>query len=271
MPSVRCHSTNESQRCSVRYIRLISHRFPFHRQGQPPTLDPRVIQRPSSWTLEEDDDVRGLLDKTIGNAHNTRSIMVGPVFTDVAGPSVQTRPASSQPYGRSGSRARSAQGAPAFTGYKGGARRPQTAAGVRRETTLDAKEYGRSDIVQLRREMLIRSHGQGNNLDTFAAQPFQATAMGRRARYGRALDRSEVMIIQGTSRRRVCGDTICSEVVLPPQCFTAAVSTIDTQGGNITELLEFRMTSILQMDQYIYVTPVPDRWVVSLPISFTLF
>ncbi len=38
-----------------------------------------------------------------------------------------------------------------------------------------------SHVLQLRREMLIRSHGEGCNLHLFSAEPFETTAMGRKA------------------------------------------------------------------------------------------
>lgn len=38
-----------------------------------------------------------------------------------------------------------------------------------------------ADMMQLRREMLLRSHGLGHAMECFADQPYETTAMGRRA------------------------------------------------------------------------------------------
>lgn len=46
---------------------------------------------------------------------------------------------------------------------------------------MESRKISPSGVVQLRREMIIRSHGEGSNLHLFPAEPFNTTAMGRKA------------------------------------------------------------------------------------------
>lgn len=56
------------------------------------------------------------------------------------------------------------------------------------------------DVVQLRRSMLIRSHGQGTDSGQYASRPYETTAMGRRVRSARTTRDPEVR--KHGSRRR---------------------------------------------------------------------
>lgn len=126
--------------------------------------------------LEDDDDIRVLLDRV-------RAASLPRPATSSGKPSRKTRPVSGNPYGRSQAKVNpppTKGGSPAER-CEGFMRRPKSAGMHGWARSLDGRKTDPSDVVQLRRELLIRSHGEGRNLRLFPTEPFETTAMGRKA------------------------------------------------------------------------------------------
>lgn len=130
-----------------------------------------------SVDLEVDEDIRILLNR-IRAASPPRPATSG------GKPSGKTRPASSRPCGRPPAKAdpQPTKGGSSAEPYEGFVRRPKSAGANGWGNSLNGKNTNPSeDAVQLRREMLIRSHGEGRNNHLFPTEPFETTAMGRKA------------------------------------------------------------------------------------------
>ncbi|CAM9403292.1 unnamed protein product [Pylaiella littoralis] len=126
--------------------------------------------------LEDDDDIRVLLDRV-------RAASLPRPATSSGKPSQKTRPVSGNPYGRSQAKVNpppTKGGSPAER-CEGFMRRPKSAGMHGWVRSLDGRKTDPSGVVQLRRELLIRSHGEGRNLRLFPTEPFETTAMGRKA------------------------------------------------------------------------------------------
>lgn len=126
--------------------------------------------------LEDDDDIHVLLQRAYSSSSSIRS--------ESGGLSGKPRPSSGQSYGRSRGRAESPlpQGGPSAAACKGSARRPRTAGATATARLFDGKKVSPVDMAQLRREILIRSHGEEQHLHLYPAEPFETTAMGRKVR-----------------------------------------------------------------------------------------
>jgi len=132
---------------------------------------------PDRLGLEDDDDIRVLLERARSDASSTGTASLPRPATSGGGrPGKISRSKPSHPYSRSLPKVEvsPAQG----TGLM---RRPHTAGAGGRARSLERSKTNSSHMLQLRREMLIRSHGEGCNLHLFPAEPFETTAMGRRA------------------------------------------------------------------------------------------
>lgn len=142
-----------------------------------PTLS--AAPRADCFNLEDDDDIRILLDR----AHSSTSSIFPEITRRPATSGVKRfgkmRPESS--HGRSQATGESppARGSPSSR-CKDFVRRPQTAGAGGRIRSSESSKINPAGVVQLRREMLIRSHGEGSNLHLFPAEPFKTTAMGRK-------------------------------------------------------------------------------------------
>lgn len=140
-----------------------------------------------SVDLEDDEDIRILLDRI-------RAESLRRPATNGGKPSGKTRPASSRPCGRSSARVYPppTKGGSSAERFEGFVKRPKSAGANGWESSLLEKKTNPSDVVQLRRKMLIRSHGEGRNVHLFPTEPFETTAMGRKACYIDPERRTEV-------------------------------------------------------------------------------
>lgn len=127
--------------------------------------------------LEDDDDIRILLDRI-------RAASLPRPATSSGKPSGKIRLVSSHPCVRSQATVdspplkRDGSSADCCEGF---VRRPESTQMNGWVRSLDGRKTDPSDVVQLRRKMLICSHGEGRNLHLFPIEPFETTAMGRKA------------------------------------------------------------------------------------------
>lgn len=180
-------------------------------------LDPKTPSVSGTWNLENDEDIRILLNRAPSRVSNIRPSTAGAEsnFRGSSGGgdtrSTPTRPSSSGPSVPSRTKPESRQdNNPRPADCRGCARSRQTAVGGGKGGFFQGKGISRSDVVELRREMLIRSHGEGLNQDTFAVQRFETTAMGRRS-HGQTVDRTEVR-----RSRNIQVDIVC--LVVDQRC-----------------------------------------------------
>lgn len=152
---------------------------PFFMQLQGRSFPPAwsINRGPDRLGLEDDDDIRDLLDRAHSDASSTGTASLPRPATSGDGrPGKTTRSKPSHTLSRLLAKVEAcpAQG-------KGLVRRPHTAGAGGRARSLERTRMNSSHVLQLRREMLIRSHGEGSNLHLFPAEPFETTAMGRKA------------------------------------------------------------------------------------------
>lgn len=158
--------------------------FPSVSQFQQPNSRPTLTAtpRPDRSNLEDDEDIRILLDRGYPSTSSIRSETAPRPATRGGKPSDKTRPDCSHPYGRSRAGVKSPRGrsSPTLSRCKDLVRRPQTAGAGGRMRSLESRKINHSGAVHLRREMLLRSHGEGKNMHLFPAEPFKVTALGRK-------------------------------------------------------------------------------------------
>lgn len=136
--------------------------------------------------LEDDEDIRVLLDRADSSDSGTppETAPIRRPATSGGKRSGKTRPEYYHPLdGRAQARVESppARGIPSSSRGMKTVRRPQTAGAGGRIRSSENRKISPSGAVQLRREMLLRSHGEGGNMHLFPAEPFKTTAMGRKA------------------------------------------------------------------------------------------
>lgn len=177
-------------------------------------------QGPDRLSLEEDDDIRVLLDRAVSDTSSIGTSGLPRPATSGDGCSRKTGLNSSQPFSRLLVKAEAppAQGSSCC---KRVVRRPHTAGAGGRARSLERKT-NQSDVLQLRREILIRSHGEGCNRHLFPSEPFEATAMGRKACCTDPGGRAEVRRLRGMTgsdsapcRRFTTG--LCSIILVMPR------------------------------------------------------
>ncbi|CAM9554481.1 unnamed protein product, partial [Scytosiphon promiscuus] len=154
-------------------------RSPPDKEERSSTHRPDVIPTSDRVTLEDDADVRVLLDRTQSSRSCTSSEKVPRPATSCGRRRESALSASSGPFARPRARAEPSPvpGSSSAQAHEAFSRRPHTAGAYRREIS---SEIDTSDMFRLRREMLIRSHGEGRNANLFAAKQFETTAMGRK-------------------------------------------------------------------------------------------
>ncbi|CAM9371358.1 unnamed protein product [Ectocarpus sp. 6 AP-2014] len=149
---------------------------PPQRTEQTSTPHPRSTPMPDCVGLEDDDDIHVLLQRAYSSSSSIRS--------ESSGFSGKPKPASGQSYGRSRctGEAPLLQGKPSAAACKGSVRRPHTAGATATARSFDGRKFSPADVAQMRREILIRSHGEKRHLHLYPTEPFETTAMGRKAR-----------------------------------------------------------------------------------------
>lgn len=174
----------------------------FQEQQLPLSATPRT----DCLDLEDDDDIHVLLDRAYSRTCSVRSEFAPRPATSGGKRSVKPRPDNGQPHGRSQAMAESlsTQEHPSSSRGKAIVRRPQTAGAGGPTRSLEGRKISPSGAVQLRREMLLRSHGEGSNMHMFSAEPFKTTAMGRKACVVDPGRRTEVRKVRGTTATRAC-------------------------------------------------------------------
>ncbi|CAN0125154.1 unnamed protein product [Ectocarpus sp. 4 AP-2014] len=145
------------------------------RTEQTSTPHPRSTPMSDCVGLEDDDDIRVLLQRAYSSSSSIRS--------ESSRLSGKPKPASGQSYGRSRCTAESPllHGRPSAAACKGYVRRPHTAGAAATARSFDGRKFSPADVTRLRREILIRSHGETRHL-LYPTEPFETTAMGRKAR-----------------------------------------------------------------------------------------
>lgn len=159
--------------------------FPLFSLPQERKFRPNLSVAPSTdrLNLEDDDDIRILLDRAYSSTSpSIKSETVRRPATSGGKRSGKNRPEYSHPYGRPQATVEPppARGSVSSPRCKDFARRPHTAGAAGRIRSLESKKTSPSGAVQRRREMLLRSHGEGGNMHLFPAERFNLTAMGRK-------------------------------------------------------------------------------------------
>lgn len=157
--------------------------------------------------LEDDDDIRILLDRAYSSTSSILSGTASRPVTSGGRRSGKTRPGYSHPYGPSQSMAESPparRGSATPSRGKAIVRRPQTAGTRGRMWSSEGRKISPSGAVQLRREMLLHSHGEGRNAHLFPAEQFKTTAMGRKECVVDPGRKAEVRNAGGTAAIRAC-------------------------------------------------------------------
>lgn len=164
----------------------------------------RATPRADHLNLEDDGDIRVLLDRAYPSTSSIRSETARRPATSGGKRSGETRPEQSYPCGRRQPTVKplSARGGPSSSRREGFVHRPQTAGAAGRIRSLENKKTSPSVAVQRRREILLRSHGQGSGMYLFPAEPFNITAMGRKACVVDPERKTEVRNAQGTAAIR---------------------------------------------------------------------
>ncbi|CAN0527698.1 unnamed protein product [Ectocarpus sp. 12 AP-2014] len=171
---------------------------PPQRTEQISTPQPRSTPMSDCVGLEDDDDIRVLLQRAYSSSSSIRS--------ESSGLSGKSKPESGQSYGRSRCTAESPllHSRSSAATCKGCVRRPHTAGATAMARSFDGRKFSPADVAQLRRDILIRSHGEERHLLLYPTKSFETTAMGRKARCrtpGRKAERIPWMPAKTTDSR----------------------------------------------------------------------